>query len=122
MNVNQSSNFLTIEEFNDLLQQWNKDTVKISKVEINDYDEIIMQLQQISYENEVPTIDGYEPIHTLQLSGTGTIQTENNMSQPLPSSMYEIPLENNSLYEFDGETFIISTDRGVYKIERIQSY
>ena len=77
-----------------------------------------MKLEQVAYENEVPTIDGYEPVHTLQLNGEGTIQTENNMSAPLPSPLYEIPLENDTLYEFDGNRFIISTDRGVYKIER----
>ncbi|MEI3614201.1 hypothetical protein [Pseudogracilibacillus sp. SO30301A] len=111
--------FLSIEQFNDLLKNWNNDQIKISKLEMNDLDEIVMQLEKVTYLNEAPTIDGYEPVHTLQLNGHGIIQTDNNDSQPLPSSIYEIPLENDTLYEFNGTTFLISTDRGVYKIERV---
>ena len=117
--MEQRYKFLSIEQFNELLQKWNEAEIKISKLEMNDLDEIVMQLEKVSYKNETPTIDGYEPIHTLQLSGQGAIQTENNDSQPLPSSLYEIPLEDDTLYEFDGTTFLISTDRGVYKIERL---
>lgn len=117
--MEQQYTFLSIEQFNDLLTKWNDGKIKISKLEMDDLDEIVMQLEGVTYENEAPTIDGYEPIHTLQLNGQGTIQTENNFSEPLPSSLYEIPLENDTLYEFDGTTFLISTDRGVYKIERV---
>lgn len=117
--MKQRYTFLSIEQFNDLLQKWNDDKIKISKLELNDLDEIVMQLEKVTYVNEVPTIDGYEPIHTLQLNGSGSIHTKNNISEELPMSMYEIPLENDTLYEFDGTTFLISTDRGVYKIERV---
>lgn len=116
--MNQQYKFTSIEQFNDLLQQWNDQQIKITKLEMDDVDEITMNLEKITYENEMPTIDGYEPIHNLQLNGAGQIQTDNNNSAPLPSSLYEIPLQNDTLYEFDGETFIISTDRGTYKIER----
>ncbi len=117
--MEQRYKFLSIEQFNELLQKWSQAEIKISKLEMNDLDEIVMQLEKVSFKNETPTIDGYEPIHTLQLGGQGSIQTENNDSQPLPSSLYEIPLEDDTLYEFDGTTFLISTDRGVYKIERV---
>ena len=119
MILEQQYTFLSIEQFNDLLKKWDNDKIKITKLEMDDLDEIVMQLEDISYKNEAPTIDGYEPLHTLQLNGFGTIQTEDNISQPLPSSFYEIPIENDALYEFDGTTFLISTDRGVYKIERL---
>jgi len=112
--------FLSIEQFNTLLNEWSGRNIKISKLELDDLDETTMALEGITYENEIPTIDGYEPVHTLQLNGIGIIQTENQVSQALPSSMYEIPLEDNSLYEFDGSIFLISTDRGVYKIELLQ--
>lgn len=110
--------FLTIEEFNDLLQQWNGETIKISKHELDDLDETLMTLQDISYERNTRRIDDYEPMHALHLNGTGRIETDADNAQPLPSSVYEIPLEDNSLYEFDGEQFLLSTSRGVYKIEK----
>ncbi|SFB30486.1 hypothetical protein SAMN04488072_11477 [Lentibacillus halodurans] len=110
--------FLTIEEFNELLQQWNGETIKISKHELDDLDETIMTLQNISYDRNTRRIDDYEPKHALQLNGIGRIETDAVDTQPLPSSLYEIPLEDNSLYEFDGEQFLLSTSRGVYKIEK----
>lgn len=111
--------FLSIEQFNELLQQWTNSKIKISKWELDDVDEVIMHLDKVTYVNEVPTIDGYEPIHTLQLNGTGSIETEQNMTVPLPTPMYEIALENDSLYEFDGSTFYINTSRATYKIEKV---
>ncbi|RYG73346.1 hypothetical protein EU245_06550 [Lentibacillus lipolyticus] len=110
--------FLTIEEFHELLQQWNGETIKISKHEIDDLDEIQMTLQNISYDRNTRRMDDYEPMHALQLNGDGTMETDANNPQELPSSLYEIPLEDNSLYEFDGHQFLVSTSRGVYKIER----
>src|SRR5690625_1648844 len=112
--------FLSIEQFNDLLNEWSGNNIKISKLELDDLDETIMALEKITYVNEIPTIDGYEPVHTLQLNGTGIVQTENRVSQPLPSSIYEIPLEANTLYEYNGSTFLISTHRGAYKIELLR--
>lgn len=116
--MNGEKDFLAIEQFNTYIQNWSNSKVKIMKLEMNDYDEVTMDLDSITYKNEILTIDGYEPIHTLQLNGTGTILTESSMSEPLPSPTYEIPIEKNTLYEFDGNTFIISTDRAVYKLEK----
>src|SRR5699024_11176819 len=62
-------------------------------------------------------IDDYEAMHALQLNGSGKIHTDVNDLKPLPEALYEIPLEDSTLYEFDGETFLLSTDRGIYKIE-----
>ncbi|MUK88267.1 hypothetical protein GMD78_07670 [Ornithinibacillus sp. L9] len=111
-------NFLSIEEFNDLLQQWNGQTIKVTKHEMDDLDQTVLNLQDISYSRNTRRIDEYEPMHTLQLNGDGNIAPEaTSNTEPLPASMYEIPLQDDSLYEFDGEKFLISTDRGVYKIE-----
>ncbi|MFD1362842.1 hypothetical protein [Lentibacillus salinarum] len=110
--------FLTVEEFNDLLQQWNGEAIKISKHELDDLDETLMTLQAISYERNTRRIDDYEPMHALHLNGIGTIETDASDTQPLPSSVYEIPLEDNTLYEFDGQQFLLSTSRGVYKIQK----
>ncbi|ALX49576.1 hypothetical protein [Lentibacillus amyloliquefaciens] len=110
--------FLTIEEFNELLQQWHGQSIKISKHELDDLDETLMTLQDTSYERNTRRIDDYEPMHALQLNGTGTMKTDAIDAQPLPLSVYEIPLEDNTLYEFDGQQFLLSTSRGVYKIEK----
>lgn len=109
--------FLSVETFNDLLHQWNGQPIKITKHELDDIDETWMQLKAITYDKNTRRIDDYEAIHALQLNGSGKIHTDANGLKPLPDALYEIPLEDTSLYEFDGETFILSTDRGIYKIE-----
>ncbi len=110
--------FLSIEEFNALIQQWNGRSIKITKHEMDDVDQTVMNLSDVSYEQNTRRIDDYVPMHNLLLNGDGHIETLAAMStQPLPSSVYEIPLQNNSLYEYDGEKFFITTERGVYKIE-----
>ncbi|WP_106495811.1 hypothetical protein [Lentibacillus sp. Marseille-P4043] len=111
--------FLSIEEFNELLKQWNGQTIKVSKFELDDIDETVMNLQDISYSRNTRRIDDYVPMHALQLNGSGAVQTDATNPQSLPTSLYEIPLEDNSLYEFDSSHFLLSTERGVYKIELV---
>ncbi|MFC3041105.1 hypothetical protein ACFOGI_12730 [Virgibacillus xinjiangensis] len=111
--------FLSIEEFNDLLHKWNGHRVKITKHEMDDIDETFMDLETISYGKDNRRIDDYEPLHELQLNGDAEIETTENEFEPLPSPTYEIPLEDDSLYEKDGSQLIISTDRAVYKIEQV---
>jgi hypothetical protein len=114
--------FLSVEEFNALINQWVGNPVKITKHEMDDVDRTVMNLTDVSYERNTRRIDDYVPMHNLLLSGNGQIETLATMSnQPLPSSVYEIPLQDNSLYEYDGEKFFITTDRGVYKIELANS-
>ncbi|GIO21484.1 hypothetical protein [Oceanobacillus sp. J11TS1] len=110
--------FLSIEEFNALIQQWSGRTIKITKHEMDDVDQTVMNLRNISYGQNTRRLDDYVPKHSLLLHGDGQIETFTTMSnEPLPSSNYEIPLQDNSLYEFNGEKFFITTDRGVYRIE-----
>ncbi|MFA1819249.1 hypothetical protein ACDX78_03415 [Virgibacillus oceani] len=112
-----SDQYLSIEEFNDLIQKWSGKTVKIAKQELDDYDETVMELADVSYETNKRRIDDYVPKHALQLNGTGLIENEMSETHPLPSSLYEIPLEDSSLYQFDGARFALITDRAIYTIE-----
>ncbi|MCG1027700.1 hypothetical protein J5S49_05300 [Virgibacillus halodenitrificans] len=109
--------YLSIEQFNKLLYKWNGKTVKIAKQELDDYDEVMMRLDRISYETDTRRLDDYEPMHSLHLNGIGEIENASNHFEPLPSPLYEIPLEDTSLYQFDGERFSIVTDRAIYTIE-----
>ncbi|MDC3417400.1 hypothetical protein [Aquibacillus salsiterrae] len=110
--------YLTIEEFNQLLQEWNGETIKISKQELDDQDNTIMKLHSISYENNTRRVDEYEPRHALILNGAGTVETDQQSNQPLPSAYYEIPLEDSTLYKYDHSQFSLITDRGKYTIKR----
>ncbi|RFA33748.1 hypothetical protein CAI16_13700 [Virgibacillus dokdonensis] len=112
--------FLDIEAFNKLLQKWNGKQIKVSKQELNDYDEAIIDLSAITYETHTRRLDDYEPLHTLQLNGAGKVKTDYNSYQTPPTFVYEIPLEDSSLYQFDGERFALVTDRAIYTIEIFQ--
>lgn len=109
---------LSIEAFNEQLKQWIGQNIKIFKQEIGDDDETWMALQSISYANHPGTIDDYLPKHTLQLHGTGKVENEDDELEPLPTSEYEIPIEDSTTYQLDEGKFILTTDRGVYTIER----
>ncbi|RKQ35693.1 hypothetical protein [Oceanobacillus halophilus] len=112
--------FLSVEEFNELIRHWNGRKIKIVKHELDDFDETLMDLSAISYSKDTRRIDDYEPMYSLNLNGSGVIETTMNNYQSLPSELYEIPLEDSALYEFDGSRFIVSTSRGVYTIEVVQ--
>lgn len=110
---------LSIETFNEQLQHWIGTTVKVSKDELADEDEAILDLQNVTYQTNTHRLDDYQSMHTLRLNGTGKIENEAHHLQPLPSQVYEIPLEDTSHYTFDGSQFILNTDRGNYTIERL---
>ncbi|WP_028782462.1 hypothetical protein [Thalassobacillus devorans] len=112
-----SQRYLTIEEFNQLLQKWNGENITIAKQELSDHDSISMKLDSISYSKDTRRMDGYEPMHTIQLNGSGHIETDGNGLQPLPDSYYEIPLEDTTEYQYDKNTFKLVTERGMYTIE-----
>lgn len=111
-----NSEFITLEQLTNMLSQWHGKQVTISKVEMDDYDEVFMQLEDITYQSESNHLDPYEPSFTLQLEGTGKKYTDHGQYEELPSSSYEIPLQKSALYEYDGQQFLISTERGTYKI------
>ncbi|WP_226035143.1 hypothetical protein [Aquibacillus saliphilus] len=109
--------YLSVEEFNQLLQKWNGKKIKISKHELKDYDNTLMELNSISYSKDTRRIDGYQSMHSLKLNGPGETQNAENEFEPLPASFYEIPLEDSTLYQYNESQFSLITDRGTYTIE-----
>nr|WP_237648599.1 hypothetical protein [Sediminibacillus terrae] len=111
--------FLSIEEFNQLIQQWNDKTIKVTKQEIGDYDETVLRLNAVSYDTDTRRVDDYQAKHKLLLRGDGTMLTDAANTQPLPNQVYEIPIEDSTLFQYDDERFSLTTDRGSYTIELI---
>jgi len=108
---------LTIEEFNDRLQQWSGQKIRIVKEEMDDLDETLLELEDVSYV-EGSSIDDYIPKYALLLKGNGVVETTMNHYEELPSEAFEIPLDEDTIYEFDGKRFFIKNLRGVYMIEQ----
>lgn len=108
---------LNVVEFNEQLKQWNGQSIRIVKEELDDLDETLLDLQSISY-TKGASIDDYIPRYSLLLRGIGIVGTTMNNYEELPSQAFEIPLEEEAIYEFDGTRFFISTSRGVYMIEQ----
>ncbi|CDQ18540.1 hypothetical protein SAMN05192559_101848 [Halobacillus karajensis] len=111
-------NDLTVEEFNQLLQKWHGEKIRIMKHEIRDEDTITMNLQEISYDTNTRRLDEYTPMHALYLHGQGQTETDAQSAQPLPSPYYEIPLEDSTRYQYLNDRFKIETERGTYTIEK----
>lgn len=110
---------LSIEQFNELLHKWKGEQIKISKGEIGDHDETTMHLESIEYTNNKNSIDGYESKYMLKLHGEGHIQTDAPDPQPLPHSVYDIPLEDKTIYEADDHLLTLKTERAMYTIEHV---
>lgn len=110
-------NTLSIEEFYDQLQKWSGQKIRIKKEEMDDQDETLLELDDVSYAKG-SSIDDYIPNHALHLNGNGVVETTLNNYEELPSATYEIPLDKDTIYEFDGSRFFIRTSRGVYLIEQ----
>ncbi|MGP4069139.1 hypothetical protein [Halobacillus sp. B29] len=110
---------LSIEEFNELLQQWSGKTIRITKHELRDQDTVYMNLDHIDYSKDTRRMDDYEPLHALHLHGTGRTETDVLSVQPLPSTYYEIPLEDSTQYQFGENHFSLVTERGTYTIQLI---
>jgi len=108
---------LTIEAFNEKLQAWNGQTIKITKKELHDLDETILSLKSVSYSNHNRRLDDYVPEHSLLLHGDGEIENEANSMEPLPAPVYEIPLTEESNYHANGNHLSVITDRAEYTLE-----
>ncbi len=116
-----NSQNLSVEQFNQLIQQWNGKTIRITKQELGDLDTIIMKLDEISYSKDTSRIDDYVPMHSIHFNGTGTTETDVQQVQLLPSSYYEIPLEDSTQYQYDQDRFSLVTERGTYTIELFET-
>ncbi|WP_067726231.1 hypothetical protein [Oceanobacillus damuensis] len=108
---------LTIEEFNEKLKSWTGKNVKITKQELDDLDETVMELKSVSYSNNTRRVDDYVPEHSLLLNGDGEIENEDEQMEPMPAPLYEIPLDEGTSYEFNGSSFSLATERAAYTIE-----
>ena len=89
------------------------------KLEKSDLNETRLKLNKVSYDKKERRIDDYEPKYTLQLNGAGKVRISEERFEPLPNSLFVIPLEDNTHYYFDNSRFTIKNDRGTYAIEII---
>lgn len=110
---------ISIKEFNELINHWCGKDIKIIKHESNDLDETILLLDQVTYRDNINRIDDYEPRYEIKLTGAGLVETDHNDFEPLPGSVYDIPIDDDSTYKYDGSHFYLSTPRGAYTIQLI---
>lgn len=111
-----AKNLLSIEAFNHQLQKWSGQKIRIIKKELDDIDETLLVFDDVSYEKG-PRNDDYISDDALHLNGTGVVETTKNNYEELPSGTFEIPIDEDTIYELDGKRFFIRTSRGIYLIE-----
>lgn len=102
------------------MRRWSGKRIKVVKHEMSNLDEALINLGDVSHMKKPESLDGYGSRHALHLNGTGMIETDMNKYEELPANVFEIPLEEDALYEFDGTRFILSTSRGVYTMELLE--
>ena len=74
----------------------------------------LINLDEVSYAKENHDEDDYEPRYALHLNGPGKIGTTENNFEDLPSDKFEIPLEDDALYEYDGSRFLLTTSHAEF--------
>ena len=107
---------ITIEDVHAILQQWIGKQITIQKKELQDDDQTTMYLESVTYEINKERLDDYTSTYHLHLNGNGIIETVHNNAEPLPLPTYEIPLEDQSVYQYSENILHIINDRGQYTI------
>lgn len=112
------TNHNDIETLTEALNAWDGQQILISKEENGDQDQTVMRLNEVSLNERGQTIDGYVSPVSLLLEGDGRAVMEDT-DVPMPSSSYDIPV--NEIYDahFDGLRLYVSTNRGSYTISRL---
>ena len=111
--------FLSMKDFNEQLQAMVEKRIEVIKTEQKDVDDVHILLERVDYDKDLDTLDEYEAENTIQLHGMGTIHNDDGEPEPLPSRVFEIPLDHNTMREHDGDELILSTERAVYKIKAL---
>lgn len=116
-----SKHFLSMQDLDDRLKALQGSEIEVEKKEQQDLDVVHISLEKVAYDKDFHKFDEYEAKYTLELHGTGTIETDVGNAVPLPSPVYEIPLDQDTMreYEEDDDELIISTERAVYKIRKV---
>lgn len=112
-----NNNRISIEIFSEKINKWTGKEIKVLKQEVNDLDETIISLEKVTYRENINRIDDYEPKFELQLTGSGQVKIGDGDFEPLPYSIYEIALDEDATFHFDGTAFTLKTDRGMYAIQ-----
>jgi hypothetical protein len=99
----------------DWLQGQANNTIVIQKKEQRDLDKVRLQLDEVGYQADYKSIDGYTDGSALVLHGSGTIFTDTEEA-PLPGDSYVIQVNGLNVTKASEDGVIIQTDRAHYSI------
>jgi hypothetical protein len=99
----------------DWLQGQTNNAIVIQKKEDNDMDKVRLQLEEVGYQPDYKSIDGYTDGTALVLHGSGVIVTDAE-EVPLPDNSYVIPMAGLTVSKASEDGVIIQTDRAHYSI------
>ena len=113
--------FLSMQDLDDRLKALKGSEIEVEKKEQQDLDIVHIALDDVRYDKDFHKFDEYESEYTLELHGVGTIETDVGNAVPLPSPVYEIALDVDTMreYEENDNELIISTERAAYKIRKV---
>lgn len=99
----------------DWLNAHKQQTVMIRKQEMEDTDQTRIQLEEVEYRENTPTIDDYTEGDSLILHGNGTVINEQGEIQ-LPQNTYQIYVDGLSKADVKETQLTMETDRAKYEI------
>lgn len=106
---------MDIQKAKETINHWVGQDVLLIKEEDGDVDETIISLNDVTFVERKPTIDGYVLPRALQLHGSGYVVLEDR-NAPLPNDAYDIPLSEDLHIHTDEGALLIETSRASYTI------
>lgn len=102
------------------LQDQTNRYIAIRKMEDGDTDQIRMEISEVGYMPESPSIDGYTDGAALVLHGRGAIRS-GNAEVPLPDNRYFIPVTGLTVTKSSDAGMIFQTERAHYALSPLHS-
>jgi hypothetical protein len=109
---------LDINQLKSTLQSWGNVQLLISKVEMGDVDQTVINLSELGFERYERHTDDYLSSATLQLVGKG-YQVMEDTDIPMPYQTYDIPVEDVLDFQNDGDRIHLVTNRASYTITKM---
>ncbi|WP_199623597.1 hypothetical protein [Paenibacillus alkalitolerans] len=108
-------------EMTDWLLGHVNESVIIRKEEEGDVDQVMLELEKISYRAGQPEADDYVDDDRIILHGKGKIAAdEEGGASGLPRNSYEIALEGDCSGTLQNNELLIRTERAVYRVAPVR--
>lgn len=104
-----------VRQLMDWLQNFTNRMLLIRKLEDGDRDLVWIQLDEVGYQPDRRSIDGYTDGPVIVLHGIGAVMSGTG-EKPLPGDRYEISVAGAQVPQVEADNVLIQSDRARYEV------